>query len=298
MARRTDLALEEKELWEESAQETTELPGVLAREIQVNGVKTTVIRILDEQGEQALHKPKGRYLTMELTPLLNREAQGFQRTAEAVGGQLRRLLPDKPDATILVVGLGNEAITPDAVGPLVLKHLLITRHLVSQMPDFFGDYCSVAAVAPGVLGTTGLESAEVVRGVAERIKPDCLIVVDALASRSLDRVCTTLQLTDTGITPGSGIHNARDAFCREEFGVPVIAVGVPTVVDVETLVEDYGGSAFSPERLAALCGGQKMIVTPRDIDARIAQVSKLIAYGINLAVQKSLSVEDIAYFVE
>ena len=298
MGIRTDLALEAKELWEESAQETTELPGVIARESWYNGIKTTEIKVVDEQGEAALQKPKGSYLTLELQPFLRKERRGFQRTAKAIGCCLQQLMQLKQGQTVLIVGLGNEAITPDAVGPKVLRHLLVTRHLVTQMPAFFDTYRPVAAVAPGVLGMTGLESAEVVLGVAGRVHPDCIIVVDALASRSLERVCTTVQLADTGITPGSGIQNAREAFDQARFGVPVIAVGVPTVVDVETLVQDYGGEAFSAERLSKLCGGQKMIVTPRDIDARVAQMSKLVAFGINLAVHEQLSLEDITCFVE
>lgn len=296
MGRRTDLALEEKELWEESAQDATALSGVRAWEHDEQGVHITEVEVLDGQGAAALHKPVGTYLTLELTALHRRERDGFRGAAEALGRQLRGLLRLDDAACVLVAGLGNAAITPDAVGPKALEHLLITRHLVEQSPAFFQDYRSVAAVAPGVLGITGLESAEVVHGVVEKARPDCMIVVDALASRSLARICTTVQLADTGITPGSGIHNAREAFDQARFGIPVVAVGVPTVVDVETLLQDFGRPG-GPET-EELTAGRQMIVTPRDIDARVEQIAKLVAYGINLAVHQGLSVDDIAYLVE
>ncbi len=298
MNRRTDLALEEKELWEESAEETTELPGVRARELKQKGIQITLVEILDQRGEQELHKPVGTYVTLELSAAQQRERGGFRRAAEVLGKQLRNLLPLKKEQSVLVAGLGNRAVTPDAIGPRALDHLVVTRHLVEQMPSFFSDFRSVSAISPGVLGITGLESAEVIGGVAEKSRPDCLIVVDALASRSLERICTTIQLADTGITPGSGINNAREAFNRERFGIPVIAVGVPTVVDLETLAQDYGGGLVSGEKLEAMCGGQKLIVTPRDIDARVEQMARLVSYGINLALHDGLSIEDIAYFAE
>ena len=266
MMKRTDLALEAKEIWEESAGSTTKLPGVLARESTHKGIKTTLVKILDQQGEKELQKPVGSYLTLELTALNRRERDSFRRAAEVLGKRLNELMKLKTGDTVLVVGLGNMAVTPDAIGPKALEHLLITRHLVAQMPKFFGDYRPVSAVAPGVLGITGLESAEVVQGVVDRVKPNCMIVVDALASCSLERICNTVQLADTGITPGSGIHNAREAFSKERFGVPVFAVGVPTVVDMETMLQEYAGGSMPERRLDEICNGQKMIVTPRDID--------------------------------
>lgn len=296
MSIRTDLALEEKELFEESAGKTTKLPGVLAREREQDGITVSFVQILDERGEQALHKPTGTYLTLELAPLRHREQNAFQRAACVLGEELRRLMNLGAGKSVLVAGLGNRAVTPDAVGPKALDHLLITRHLVKQAPAFFADYRPVSAIAPGVLGITGLESAEVIHGVAAQIKPDCMIVVDALAARSLDRVCTTVQLTDTGIVPGSGIHNAREAFDHKRFGFPVYAVGVPTVVDVDTLFEDF---SLDKEAGAGMkCKNVPLIVTPRDVDAQVGQIAKLVAYGINLALHEGMDIEDIAYFVE
>ena len=298
MGKRTDLALEAKELWEESAEETTELPGVAAREHEEDGVRITSVEILDPRGEEALGKPVGTYLTLELQDAQHRARDGFQRAAEVLGRQLRSLLDLKKGQSVLVAGLGNRAVTPDVIGPKAVDHLLVTRHLVAQLPEYFADYRPVAAVSPGVLGTTGLESAEVVHGVVQRAHPDCLIVVDALASCNLSRICSTIQLADTGIVPGSGIHNAREAFNRQRFGIPVIAVGVPTVVDLDTLVAQYAGDAVSGDRLRQLCGGQQMVVTPRDIDARAAQIAKLVAYGINLALHEGLAYQDIGDLVE
>lgn len=296
MARRTDLALEEKELYEESAEKTTELTGVLARERERDGIPVALVRILDERGEQALHKPAGTYLTLDLSALRRREQDAFQRSARALGEELRRLMALEQGTSVLVAGLGNRAVTPDAVGPKALDHLLITRHLVEQAPSYFSEYRPVSAIAPGVLGITGLESAEVIQGVAAQIQPDCMIVVDALAARSLDRVCTTIQLTDTGIVPGSGIHNAREAFDQKRFGFPVYAVGVPTVVDVDTLFEDF--SLNEAAKASLECKSGPLIVTPRDVDAQVDQIAKLVAYGVNLALHEGLDVEDIAYFVE
>ena len=298
MTKRTDLALEAKELWEESAEETTELPGVLARESEQNGVKITSVEILDQQGEQALNKPAGTYVTLEPASLLRRERDGFQKAAEVMGAQMQKLLHLKKGQSVLVAGLGNRAVTPDAIGPKAVEHLLITRHLVSKLPVYFSDYRPVSAISPGVLGMTGLESAEIVHGVVERDKPDCLIVIDALASCTLSRICTTIQLADTGIVPGSGIHNAREAFNKQRFGIPVVAVGVPTVVDLDTLVQQYAGDTMSEQRLNELCNGQQMVVTPRDIDAKIAQIAKLVAYGINLALHEGLDYQDIGDLVE
>jgi len=293
MGRRTDLALEEKELYEESAGQTTKLPGVLARERERGGVPVTMVKILDEQGEKALHKPAGTYLTLELSALRRRERDGFRRAAEALGEELRRLMNLERGMSVLVAGLGNRSVTPDAVGPKALDHLMVTRHLVERAPSYFGSYRAVSAISPGVLGITGLESAEVVEGVAAKVRPDCMIAVDALASRSLERICSTVQLSDTGIVPGSGIHNAREAFDERRFGFPVYAVGVPTVVDAETLLADIPGAALPSDGSAA-----GMIVTPRDIDARVGQIAKLVAYGVNLALHDGLDVEDIAYLVE
>ena len=291
MGKRTDLAMEARELWQESAGETTQLPGVRARETVHKGVTATTVEILDRRGAEALGKPEGTYVTLELERGLIREPAGFVRAAARLGRELARMLPGS--GAVLVAGLGNAAVTPDAIGPRALDHLVVTRHLGRSFPQLR----PVSAIAPGVLGTTGLESVEVVRGIVERSKPCCVVVVDALASRNLDRVCTTVQLTDTGIVPGSGVGNRRAAFDQKTLGVPVLAVGVPTVVEASTLLQDVL-EAHGCERPASqsLCSPY-MVVTPKDIDARVDRIARLLGYGISLGLHRSLSVEDISCFV-
>ena len=299
LKRRTDLALEAKELWAESAEKETKLEGVRARDSLREGYQVTTVDILDEQGASSLGKPVGSYVTVQLDALARREEDAFGRAARAIAAELNGLLKLPEEATCLVVGLGNRAITPDAIGPGVTDHTMVTRHLVEQVPEHFGSFRPVAALAAGVLGTTGVESGELVKAVAEKIRPGCIIAVEALASRSMDRVCTTVQLANTGIVPGSGVGNHRAALNRETLGVPVIAVGVPTVVDAGTLAADIlaeaGQEGLDPEALAG--AGDGLMVTPRDIDQRVADLVKVIGYGINLALQPGLTIEDVDLFL-
>ena len=299
LKRRTDLALEAKELWTESAEKETKLEGVRARDSLREGYQVTTVDILDEQGASSLGKPVGSYVTVQLDALARREEDAFGRAARAIAAELNGLLKLPEEATCLVVGLGNRAITPDAIGPGVADHTMVTRHLVEQAPEHFGSFRPVAALAAGVLGTTGVESGELVKAVAEKIRPGCIIAVDALASRSMDRVCTTVQLANTGIVPGSGVGNHRAALNRETLGIPVIAVGVPTVVDAGTLAADIlaeaGQEGLDPEALAG--AGEGLMVTPRDIDQRVADLVKVIGYGINLALQPGLTIEDVDLFL-
>ena len=291
-AKRTDLALEARELWQESAQRTSRLSGVKATKSKLEGYGLTRVDILDARGEEALGKPAGSYLTIDLTTFWQRKADFFPRAVRAVGTQLRAMVP--AEGPVLVVGLGNAAMTPDAVGPLTADSVLVTRHLISAMPRQFAGFRPVSVVRTGVLGTTGVESAEAVAGVAEQVRPAAIIAVDALASRRRERVCATVQLSDTGITPGSGVGNHRAALNRETLGVPVIAVGIPTVVDAATLaadlLEEAGGEHIDADRLRQ--GQGNMMVTPRDIDAQVRDLSKVVGYGINWALQ-DLDVEDI-----
>jgi len=299
LQRRTDLALEARELWEETAEETTKLEGVKVREETREGYQVTTVTILNEQGAEALGKPVGTYVTLELDGLLRREEAAFSRAAGALSSCLTQLLHLPEGASALVVGLGNRAITPDAIGPKTAEYTLVTRHLVEQVPEHFGTFRPVSALAAGVLGTTGMESGELVAAVVEKIHPDCVLAIDALASRSLQRVCNTIQLADTGIVPGSGVGNSRAALSRETLGVPVIAIGVPTVVSAGTLACDLlteaGRADLDPEALANL--GEDLIVTPKDIDAHVKDLSKVIGFGLNLALQTGLTVEDIEMFL-
>ena len=299
LKRRTDLAMEAKTLWEESAEKETRLEGVEARDTEREGYKVTTVRILNERGAAALEKPVGNYVTLLLDGLARREEDAFGRAARALGGELRALLKLPDGASALVVGLGNRAITPDNIGPKAADQTMVTRHLVERVPEHFGSFRPVAALAAGVLGTTGMESGELVRAVAETLRPACVIAVDALASRSLRRVCRTIQLADTGITPGSGVGNARAALNAETLGVPVIAVGVPTVVDAATLTCDVLAEAGKGElNPAALQGaGDGLIVTPKDIDTQVHDLAKVIGYGINLALHTGLTIGDVELFL-
>lgn len=283
---RTDLAAEAHELWQQNAGETTALSGVRAQDEEICGLPLHRVEILTEEGERALGKPRGTYLTLDVSSFWRREVDSFSRTACAIGDVLAPLLPE--EGSILVALIGNAAMTPDALGPRTGDHLLITRHLGKVLPDFR----SVAAVGAGVLGTTGIEVAEWVKGVAGRVQPGAVILVDALAARSLDRLCSTIQIADSGLVPGSGVGNHRMALGRETLGVPVVSVGVPTVVEAATLVRDLTGREEDLARRGTL------FVTPDSIDIKIRDLAKLIGYGINLALQPGLKVEDLAALLE
>lgn len=300
LQRRTDLALEARELSQQTAGTAGELEGVRAVEVTREGYPVTRVEVLNAEGEKAIGKPAGTYVTLDLTALADRAEGAFPRAARALAGELSALLEGvDSNGPALVVGLGNRAITPDAVGPGAADHTMVTRHLVEQAPEHFGSFRPVAALAAGVLGTTGVESGELVRAVADRIKPACIIAVDALASRSLKRVCTTVQIADTGIVPGSGVGNHRAALNRDSLGVPVIAIGVPTVVDGATLaldiLEEAGKTELDPAVLSG--AGERLMVTPQDIDQRVADMAKVIGYGIDLALQPGLTVEDVEMFL-
>lgn len=291
-AKRTDLALEARELWQESAEKTTRLNGVKATKQRAEGYPVTRVDILDERGEQALGKPRGTYRTVDLTTFWQRKADFFERAVRVVGGQLKELLPGK--GPVLVIGLGNGAMTPDAVGPLAADSVLVTRHLIAAMPKHFSGFRPVAVFRTGVLGTTGVESAETVRGLVAEVRPSLVIAVDALASRRVGRVCATVQISDTGIIPGSGVGNHRAALNQETLGIPVFAIGVPTVVDAATLaadlLEESGIADIDADKLRS--SQQNLMVTPRDIDQQVRDLGKVVGYGINWALQ-DLEIEEI-----
>ena len=293
LERRTDLALEAAQVVEG----VSRLPGVWSETRVEDGVTVTTVELRDAEAAQAVGKPMGRYVTLELEVAGHREREEFGRSCGLLAKELGKLVPEG-DGAVLVVGLGNRDITPDAIGPLVHEHLLVTRHLIQQLPEAFGSFRPVAALSAGVLGTTGVESAELVRALVEKLKPDCVIAVDALAAQGMKRLCATVQLANTGISPGSGLGNHREALNEETLGVPVIAVGVPTVVEAGTLVRDVleeaGKGGLEPGSL----GTQGGFVTTRDIDERVARWGKLIGYAINLAVQKGLTLEELEGLVE
>jgi len=296
--RRTDLAVEAHEIWQESTAETTALEGVEARDSVCGGCGVHTVTILDERGARELNKPVGRYITVTL-PDLRRRGQGdFENGVTATSQQLGSLLPSDAES-VLVVGLGNQKITPDAVGPLTVEHTMVTKHLIERHPEFFGQLRPVTAFTPGVLASTGMESADILRGVIEKAKPDCVLVIDALASRKLSRLCSTVQICDTGITPGSGVGNSRAEMNQASLGVPVIAIGVPTVVDAGTLaadlLEEAGQDGYNPDAFGDY--GGSLIVTPKDIDSLVAEAARIVGYGINLALHEGFGIQDVRGFL-
>ena len=296
---RTDLALEAHEILKQTDPDSIDLRGVVTTERDISGYGVTTVRIETEGGAKALGKPVGSYVTMTLDPLRRRENGSFENGASALGQIIGEMLPLKEDDSVLVVGLGNLSVTPDAVGPLAVRNLMVTRHLKYSAEETFGAFRSVAALAPGVLAETGVESREIIRSLVNRISPNAVIVADALASRSMERICRTVQIADSGIVPGSGVGNSRSAINRETLGVPVIAVGVPTVVDAGTLAADIAQHAgfhnISEEAFSA--AGNSMIVTPRDIDSEVRELGRLIGCGITLALQPGITPKDVEMFL-
>ncbi len=286
MELRTDLALEKREILGKNEPE-----GVESCEFTEGEVNFTKIRVLNKKGSEALGKPVGTYITAEI-PRLTKNPINDEETIESIAKQLRSLLP--AEGAVLVAGLGNTDITPDAVGPKSVSMVLATRHIDKSLSEEIGlgELRSVAGFVPGVLGRTGLEAAESVKGIAKTVSPSAVIVVDALAARRLSRLGTTVQLSDTGIIPGSGVGNARKEITERSVGIPVVSVGIPTVVDVETLVNDLTGSKSNIPKES-----RNMIITPREIDIVIERASELIGMAINKALQPNISVDEMMMLV-
>lgn len=289
MQLRTDLALEQKEMLEE---ESRPPEGVESDEIQMGPVRVTRIRVRNEAGERALGRKIGTYVTVEVPPLTD-DAGLDENALAAVRRELSALLPE--EGAVLVAGLGNTRITPDALGPKTAGRVLATRHIAGEVARAagLGELRPVAVLAPGVLGQTGMETAEILAGSVERIRPAAVVVVDALASRRLNRLGCTVQISDTGISPGAGVGNRRQEISRATLGVPVVSMGVPTVVDAGTLAWDLLGGR--PPKDAELTNprGAGMIVTPREIDLLIDRAALLVAQAINCALQPGLDSETL-----
>ncbi len=276
---RTDLAAEQQGVLDGRAEET---PGVVTGEEHRRGFRVTTVEIIDPRGTETLCKPIGKYVTIELDALLARRENAFEEAAHLLSEVLRELCPMEGGCS-LVAGLGNPAITPDAVGPLAVESVMATRHLKRHMPEDFAAFAEVSALPTGVLGTTGIESAELLGAVCRALTPSRVLAVDALASASLGRLCRTVQISNAGIVPGSGVGNDRAELTQSSLGAPVIAIGAPTVVDAAAFTDD-------PE-------ARGMFVTPRDIDSAVRDTAKLIGYGINLALHQGLTVGDIDMFL-
>lgn len=293
MAFRTDLAVEAIENHKTAAA----LPHVRQSDRTLEGFAVHEVRILSVDAAREIGKPQGRYLTLELDALIRREEDAFPRACKALSTLLRELLPRPNDGPVLIAGLGNRMITPDAIGPQTADHVIATRHLVAQSPAIFADWRPVSALAPGVLGQTGVETGEVICGVLDRVRPAVVIAVDALAAGRLSRLLRTVQLADTGITPGAGVGNARAALNKETLGVPVIAVGVPTVVDGATLAHEISSQLGQPACEALDDLSQPVMITTRDIDREVADISRMIGYAVNMALHPHLSVADIDLYL-
>lgn len=277
---RTDLALEGVEQLRQGG-DISRLDGVCAAEYTRQGYGVTDVRVATKQAAEAVGKPEGRYVTIDLRPYFRREEGFFPRAARCLASELRTLLPGVgEDWPVLVAGLGNRGMTADAVGPLALESLLVTRHMVRSLPRQFRGFTPVSALAPGVLAATGMEALELLRGAVRATGCAAVIAVDALAARSRERLCATVQLGDTGLIPGSGVGNHRKAIDKTTLGVPVVAVGVPTVIDAHLLGDGQ------PE-------DDPLFLTPRDIDGKVRELGRVIGYGVTLALQEGLSVEDV-----
>lgn len=325
---RTDLTLEAHELLREKAvKEKTsgETPGIVTEEAGDSNIKITRVRVISPAGEKAIGKPMGNYITLEVPGLRYNDQELYENTCKALSQELVSILKLGEKSTILIVGLGNWNVTPDALGPKVVSSVMVTRHLLEYMPEQVDEGLRpVCAVAPGVLGITGIETGEIIRGIVDRIRPDCIIAIDALASRKMERVNTTIQIADTGIAPGSGVGNKRMELSRNTLGIPVIAIGVPTVVDAATMANDTidlvldsmieqapKGTEFYnmmksidrdekyqmiQEVLKPYVGN--LIVTPKEIDEVVEKVAKVIANGLNIALHKGITLNDVNRYVQ
>lgn len=320
MARiRTDLAIEAREFYNKQ-ENRGDIPGVEVDVDKQEDVTITRVKVVEEVGARMIGKPRGNYITLEVPKLKDNDKDLQDEVGRILAKEVGSIVKLNDQSVILVVGLGNWNVTPDALGPRVIEHLLVTRHIKEYIPDQIDEGVrSVCAVAPGVLGITGIETSEIIRGIVDRVKPDLVIAIDALASRKMERVSTTIQLADTGINPGSGVGNNRKELSRESMGVPVVAVGVPTVVDAATMASDTidmvidslidespkNGEFYNMlkdmdrtekyklinEVISPFVGN--LVVTPKEIDRLIDDVAIIIANGLNLALHPSIGPEDI-----
>lgn len=325
---RTDLAIEatelimsEKEAEKDTSSHRDELDGIEITEENINDrIKLTKVRITNENGEKSTGKPIGNYITIESPSMKENDTETHEEIIKVLSENIASLAKLKKVSLILVAGLGNRYVTPDALGPLVISRILVTRHITESLPDQIDhNVRAVSAISPGVMGITGIETGEIIKGICESINPDLVIAVDALAARKTERINTTIQMSDTGISPGSGVGNKRMVLNEKTLGIPVIAIGVPTVVDAATLINDTmdkvlnemtekskkGGEFYKmlstldkDEKYSLIyeiltpCDGN-MFVTPKEVDAVIKRLANIISNGINIALHPAISKEDI-----
>ena len=322
---RTDLVLEAREIYKENHKNEPDIDGIEVIEECEKDINVTTVKVKNQEGAEKIGKPKGNYITIDMPEFTAYDGETMDRVSLVVSEVLGRLINSDVKKTALIVGLGNWQVTPDALGPKVTEKIMVTRHLQTVMPEVIDDSVRpVSSISPGVLGITGIETVEIIKGVVEKVKPDLVICIDALAARRVERVNSTIQIGDTGISPGAGVGNNRKQINEENLGVKVIAIGVPTVVDAVTITNDTidlvvdsliknssSGTDFYKmlksldknekenliKEVISSKGNLDMIVTPKDIDLIINSLSKIIANGINMALQSNMDMEEINKFM-
>ncbi len=284
---RTDLAVEAREIAGEH------VSGVDFKTYSENGLEISRLTVKNQKAKQELGKEIGTYITIELPSLTDNFTETDERL-KTIGLEIRRLLP--VNGLLLVVGLGNTEITPDSLGPKTSSRVLATRHITGEIARATGldKLRPVAVMQTGVTGQTGIETGEYILSIVKRIRPNAVVAIDALASRRLERLGCTLQISDTGISPGAGVGNHRTKITKETIGVPVIAIGVPTVVDVQTFASDLvGDNSKLSESSKIEPNGRQMIITPREIDLLTERAARLIGFALNAAMQNEFELSDL-----
>ena len=307
---RTDLALERRDIYKESNNIKGEIDGIISEEEEVSKtIKVTRVNVVNENGAKSIQKPIGTYTTIDVEKMRNITEEEISKISNIMSSELKKLISKHVGKTdeILIVGLGNEYSTPDSLGPKVVREVDVTRHIFKYLPQFVEDGDrEVSAIAPGVLGVTGIETQEILKGIVDNVKPKLIIAIDSLASKSIDRISSSVQLSDTGIIPGAGVGNKRRELSRDTLGVPVIGVGIPTVVELATLVSDgidifiktlqekaesndylnklKENDKYEEVKEALNVGEYNMIVTPKEIDDLIENMKNVVARGINYAI--------------
>lgn len=289
---RTDMAVERRDLYKNANKIEDEINGIECEEEREENVTITRVKIKDKEGENALKKKKGNYITIDVKKINNISIEDEEEIINILTKELKKIVDIhvKKDEEILIVGLGNLFSTPDSLGAKVVQNIEITRHVKLYLPNYIDKNTrSVSAVTPGVLGTTGIETLEIVKGIVDNIKPKLIIAIDSLCSKNIDRINKSIQISDTGIVPGVGVGNAREEISKETLGIPVIALGVPTVLDAATIVIEALNICdvnFSENDIISKMklNNFNFIVTPKEIDELIDNMSTIISEGINQAV--------------
>lgn len=289
---RTDLAEEmrDRAMTALAREKEGELDGIVFREKKMGDIRISTIEIRTDEGEKQLGRPIGNYVTISFPTAANLGYAEFLALCDAVAREIRSLCGEKK--RILVCGIGNGAFAADALGVIAARHVLVTHHLKEMMSPHMDAFADIAAITPGIMAKTGMETADMVKGAVETVRPDAVLVIDALAAREADRLARTIQLSNTGLSPGSGLGNYRSALNERTLGVPVVSIGVPTVVDTATLVYDaLSGKDIDESALKKLSG---FFVAPKEIDVIAENLGKLIGYAINRAFHGDFPYEEMA----